>query len=179
MRRFGVWLSVGLVLSLIGGCVPLLEPDVTLVREVPVETLVSPLFWKVLAVGGLAFLLRMALAVRAPMMSPARWMGFLLISFGVQALLSWTFFGTWAYMAVESLSSLAGLGPVMLVVLGLVLGLSKGFVGLFPVLLYFVYRDESLLRFVAMPAFLFHAVDAVYLGAKLKHHLRQDAAPNP
>jgi hypothetical protein len=178
MRWFRVGLSVGVLSSLLGGCVPLWEPDVTRVIEVPVETLLSPLFWKVVALGGLAFLLRMALAVRAPMMSPARWMGFLVVSLGVQVLLSRTFMGTWAYMAVESLSSLAGIGPVVLVGLGLIVGLRKEFAGVFPVLLYFVYRDESLLRFVAIPAFSAHAADALYLVARLKHHLSQATTPH-
>ena len=85
--------------------------------------------------------------------------------------------GTWAYMAVESLSSLAGIGPVVLVALGMIIGLRRGFAGVFPVMLYFVYRDESLLKFVAIPAFSVHAADALYLAARLKHHLSQAPAP--
>ena len=91
MRWFQVILLAGL--GLMAGCVPLWEPDVSRVVEIPVETLASGLFWKVIAVGGLAFLLRMSLAVRAPMMTPARWMGMLIVSFGCQVVLVQTAVG--------------------------------------------------------------------------------------
>ncbi|MEE2750848.1 MAG: hypothetical protein VX519_05420 [Myxococcota bacterium] len=174
MRWFQVMLPAGL--GLMAGCVPLWEPDVSRVMEIPVETLASGLFWQVVAVGALAFLLRMSIAVRAPMMTPARWMGMLIVSFACQVVLSRTFPGTWFYIGVEWLHALAGIGPVVLVIVGMILGLRGGFAGAFPLLLYFVYRDESLLRFVALPAFLVHAADALYLQAKLRHHLSQDAS---
>jgi len=174
MRWFQLMLSAGLVLGVMTGCVPLWQPDVSRVVEVPVESLASPLFWKVVAAGGLAFLLRLTVVVRAPMMTPARWMGMLIVAFFVQVVLSRTFPGTWFYMGVDWLTSLAGVGPVVLVAVGMLLGLRGGFAGLFPLLLYFVYRDESLLRFVAMPAFIVHGLDALYLSAKLRHHIAQD-----